>query len=133
MRTINSFKELKMWQKGMEIVKSVYASAKRFPSDEMPGLASLIKRSAVLIPSYIAEGFLRFYRSENQQSLKMALGCIAELETQLALAKDLEFLKAKEFDEIAEKVNHMTRMIIVSLKKINEQERQYDKTKPPSD
>ena len=120
MGKLTSFKELKTWQKGTEIAKSVYALVQKFPKEESAGLASLIKRSAISIPSYVAEGFLRFYKAENKQSLKMALGSVAELETQLSIAQELNLVKTSELGEISEKIDHITRMIITALKNLSD-------------
>ena len=64
MGKIKSFQELKIWQKGIEIVKDIYILTRLFPKEELYGLASQMKRSAISIPSNIAEGFKRYHKKE---------------------------------------------------------------------
>jgi len=78
---INDFKDMRIWQKGIEVVKDIYAVTKKFPNDELYGLTSQMRRSAVSIPSNIAEGFRRYHNKEYRQFLYIAMGSCAELET----------------------------------------------------
>jgi four helix bundle protein len=84
-----SFKDLRVWQDSMLLAKLVYQHARRLPSDERYGLAAQLKRSAVSVPSNIAEGYGRNNRGEYIQFLGFALGSLAELETQVILASEL--------------------------------------------
>ncbi|HEO64155.1 MAG TPA: four helix bundle protein [Candidatus Omnitrophica bacterium] len=118
MGEIKSFKELKIWQKGIEIVKDVYMLTKEFPKEEIYGLTSQIKRSSISIPSNIAEGFKRYHSKEYRQFLHIALGSAAELETHLVIAKELKFIKQEESDGILEKIDHVSRMISSLLNKL---------------
>jgi len=93
---IQSYKELEAYKKGIELVKVIYKITKTFPKEEMYGMTSQIRRSAISIPSNIAEGYMRGHR-EYVQFLKVALGSCAELETQLSLSKDLEFYNETDF------------------------------------
>jgi len=93
---IQSYKELEAYKKGIELVKVIYKITKTFPKEEMYGMTSQIRRSAISIPSNIAEGYMRGHR-EYVQFLKVALGSCAELETQLSLSKDLEFCNETDF------------------------------------
>jgi four helix bundle protein len=119
MEKIKSFKELKIWQKGIEIVKDVYVLTKKFPQDELYGLTSQIRRSAVSIPSNIAEGFKRVHNKEYKQFLHIALGSAAELETQLIIAKEIGLISENELSGFSEKLDHLTKMISSLLNKIN--------------
>ena len=78
---IKSFKDLKIWQKGIEIVSDTYILTKKFPKEELFSLTSQLRRSAISIPSNIAEGFKRFHNKEYKQFLFITLGSCAELET----------------------------------------------------
>jgi len=78
---IRDFRDLNVWKKGIEIVKDVYKMAEQLPKQEFYGLVSQMQRSAVSIPSNIAEGFNRFHNKEYKQFLYIALGSCAELET----------------------------------------------------
>ncbi|MBU0635351.1 MAG: four helix bundle protein [Candidatus Omnitrophica bacterium] len=118
MEKINSFKQLKIWQKGIEIVKDIYRLTKIFPKEELYNLTSQMRRSAVSIPSNIAEGFKRYHNKEYSQFLHIVLGSTAELETQLIIAKELSFIDKEDLDRLSEKANHLSRMIAVLLKKL---------------
>lgn len=87
-----TFKELVAWQKAMELVTEVYRATNSFPSDERFGLTSQIRRSAVSVPSNIAEGQGRNSPGEFLQFLGIAKGSLCELETQILIAKNLGFI-----------------------------------------
>ena len=120
MGAIKSFKELKVWQMGMEIVKDVYQLTKKFPKEELYGLASQMRRSAISVPSNIAEGFKRYHAREYRQFLHIALGSVAELETQLIISKELAFITESELRNISEKIDHLSKMLSSLLKKIGD-------------
>jgi len=106
---IKSFKDLKIWQKGIEIVKDVYTITRSFPNEEMYGLTSQMRRSAVSIPSNVAEGFRRFHNKEFAQFLHIAFGSAAELETQLIIAEELKYFNSENNKEIFEKISHLSK------------------------
>lgn len=83
--------DLRVWQEAMELVTDVYAASRTFPADERFGLSSQIRRAAVSVPSNIAEGAARGSRKEFIQFLMIARGSLSELDTQLRIAKNLEF------------------------------------------
>ncbi len=118
MNKTQNFKELRIWQKGMEVVKDVYKETKSFPKDERYGLTSQMRRSAVSIPSNIAEGYKRFHNKEYKQFLHIALGSCAELETQLIISEDLGYVKKKENEAICEKLDHLSRMTRILMRKL---------------
>lgn len=82
-KNINSYKDLIVWQKSMELVKSIYEMTANFPKEEIYGLISQMKRSSISIPSNIAEGKRRGTRKDYRQFLVIAYGSGAELETQI--------------------------------------------------
>ncbi|MBI4090183.1 MAG: four helix bundle protein [Candidatus Kerfeldbacteria bacterium] len=84
------FKDLRVWQRSIALVKRVYTITKNFPNDEKYGLVAQIRRSAISIPSNIAEGHLRGTKKEFRQFVVIARGSCAELETQLVLAHELD-------------------------------------------
>src|SRR6266850_2899662 len=86
-----SYKDLVVWQKGIEIAKLVYQLTARFPAEEKFGLISQMRRAAVSIPSNIAEGQARHTTGEFIQFISHAEGSVAELETQLILSIELGF------------------------------------------
>lgn len=93
---MKAHKDLDVWKCSREFVSTVYAITKEFPKDELYGLTSQIRRSAVSIPSNIAEGSARKGDKEYIHFLYIALGSIAELETQLLIASDLGYLNNVE-------------------------------------
>ncbi|MDP3794184.1 MAG: four helix bundle protein [Candidatus Uhrbacteria bacterium] len=86
---IKSFRELLVWQKAMELAKRIYNITSLFPSFDQFGLANQMRRSAVSIPSNIAEGKQRKTKNDYLHFLRMAYGSAAELETQILLSKDI--------------------------------------------
>lgn len=96
---IKSYKELEAYKKGYELVKVIYEITKDFPKEELYGIIAQIRRSAISIPSNIAEGYMRGSK-EYIQFLKIALGSCAELETQLSLSKDLGFINGSNFNKV---------------------------------
>ncbi|MBM2817519.1 MAG: four helix bundle protein [Parcubacteria group bacterium] len=117
-KEINSYKDLIVWQKAMELVMSVYELTAHFPKEEIYGLSSQMKRSSVSIPSNIAEGRRRGTRKDYRQFLIVAYGSGAELETQIEIAKMLTLGKNINYDTInrlLEEVMKMLNKLISSL------------------
>jgi four helix bundle protein len=115
---IRNFRDLDVWKKGMEIVKEVYAASTKFPTQELYGLSSQIRRSSVSIPSNIAEGFNRLHNKEYKQFLYIALGSCAELETIIEIAAELKYIKEQEKISLLEKLDHESRMLSNLIKKL---------------
>ena len=88
---MGTHKELDVWKLAIDFVVDIYQITKKFPKDERYGLISQMRRSAVSIPSNIAEGAARRTDKENIQFLHISLGSISELETQLIIADRLEY------------------------------------------
>ncbi len=107
---IRNFKQLQIWQKGMEIVKLVYSLTGKFPQEELYGLTSQVRRASVSIPANIAEGFKRFHNKEYIQFLHVTLGSAAELETELLIARELGYISEDELNELSEKIDHLSKM-----------------------
>ena len=97
-------KRLKAWQLGMNIAVDVYKLTEKFPAEERFGLVSQMRKSGVSIPSNIAEGAARKSKKEFVNFLYVSVGSVAELDTQLELAKRLEFLDDETFNELDEKL-----------------------------
>ena len=115
---IKNFQDLRIWQKGIEVVKDIYILTKKFPKEELYGLTSQMRRSAVSIPSNIAEGFRRYHNKEYKQFLYIAMGSCAELETQIIIANELDYLNDTYKIEIIEKLTYICRMINQLIKKL---------------
>jgi len=116
---IKNFRDLNVWNKGIEIVKDVYGTANGFPKQETYALASQIKRCSVSIPSNVAEGFNRFHNKEYKQFLYIALGSCAELETQIEVAAELKYIDEQRKSSLLEKLDHESRMIRNLIKKLD--------------
>jgi len=115
---IKSFKDLRIWQKGIEIVSDIYILTKNFPKEELFSLTSQLRRSVISIPSNIAEGFKRFHNKEYKQFLFITLGSCAELETQIIIAKGLKYINENEETKLVEKLDHICRMTSSLIKKL---------------
>jgi len=118
MEKITNFKDLRIWQKAIEIVKDVYNLTEKFPNKELYGLTSQMRRSAISLPSNIAEGFKRYHNKEYRQFLHIVLGSSAELETQLIIAQELKYISKKEIQEVYIKLDYLSRMITVLIRKL---------------
>lgn len=94
------FRQLVAWQKAYQIALDIYRATGGFPSAEVYGLTSQMRRAAVAIPANIAEGYNRQHRKEYLQFLSIAYGSLAEMETYLLLALDLGYLKPDAFNLI---------------------------------
>jgi len=116
---MHNFKELKVWKQGMEIAKNSYLITKAFPAEERYGLTSQMNRSAVSIPSNIAEGCGRKSTKELYHFLNIALGSAFELETQLILSFDFGFIKEERFTKISSDICETQKMIVGLQKSLN--------------
>ncbi|MDD3641608.1 MAG: four helix bundle protein [Atribacterota bacterium] len=116
---IKSYKDLKIWNRSIELVTDVYDVTSLFPKNEIYGLTSQIRRSAISIPSNIAEGFTRYYNKEFRHFLYIALGSCAELETQLIIANRLKYLESDVKSKISNDLDIICKMITNLIKKIN--------------
>ena len=115
---IKNFQDLRIWQKGIEVVKDIYILTKKFPKEELYGLTSQMRRSAVSVPSNIAEGFRRYHNKEYKQFLYITMGSCAELETQIVISYELNYLNDTDKIEIIEKLKYICRMINQLIKKL---------------
>jgi four helix bundle protein len=119
---INSFRELRVWQSGMDLVEQVYLVTRVFPQQEVYGLTSQMRCSAVSIPSNIAEGHTREHLKEYLHHISMTQASLAELETQIEISLRLEYLPTKQAQEIIEKIGALGRQLYTlrnSLSKTN--------------
>ena len=120
MMSVSSYRELLIWQKGMDITEKVYQLTKNFPNDEVYGLTSQIKRSSISIPSNIAEGYGRNSTKSYLHFVKIARGSLFELETQLLLANKLNFIKKEvDYSTIMNLITEESKMISSFIKKLS--------------
>ena len=120
MGEIKSYKDLLIWQKGIDIVCIMtYKLVSGFPKDELYALSSQIKRSSVSIPSNIAEGYGRQSTQSYIQFIKIARGSLCELETQLLVASKLDFINdEKLFLELSNQITEESKMINSFINKL---------------
>lgn len=108
---LNSYKELIVWKKSFELSKRIYLITNKFPKSEIYGLVSQMRRCAVSIPSNIAEGYTRAHRQEYVQFLRTAFASGAELETQLLLAKELQFIDFETYTNLDNLLTEIMKML----------------------
>lgn len=113
-KNITNHKDLEVWKKSIELSKNIYVLTKVFPREEIYGLTSQIRRSAVSIPSNIAEGSARNSDKEFIRFLHISLGSLAELETQLIISKEIGYLEKIDID--LEEIRRMLLGLIKYLK-----------------
>ncbi|HEX5743404.1 MAG TPA: four helix bundle protein [Flavobacteriaceae bacterium] len=120
MSDIKTYKDLLVWQKGIEIVKEIYILCNDLPKDEVYGLQSQMKRSSISIPSNIAEGYGRNYTKSYVQFLKIARGSLLELETQVIISKELALITQDKYDNIINLITEENKMLNAFIKSISE-------------
>ncbi|RME97016.1 MAG: four helix bundle protein [Chloroflexi bacterium] len=116
---MNSYKELLVWQKAVDLVTQVYQLTGKFPKEERYGLISQLRRSAVSVPSNIAEGWGRGNTREYIRFLTIARGSLMELETQIIISEKMGFLQYTSQQLLLTKIDEIGRMLnglITSLK-----------------
>ncbi len=115
---VKDYKDLMVWQKGIEIVDEIYTITDKFPASELYGLTNQMRRASVSIPSNIAEGFARNSSKEYKQFLYISLGSCAELDTQIIIAHRRNYITKAEMGKLAEDINHESRMLASLIGKI---------------
>lgn len=116
---LNSYKDLIVWQKSIDLVTEIYKITELFPESELYGIVSQMRRAAVSIPSNIAEGRKRSTRKDFRQFLIIAYASASELETQIEISKRLNFLKIDKYakaDSLLLEVLKMLNKMTCSLK-----------------
>jgi len=106
-----SYRELLVWQKAMQLVTDTYVMTEVFPKSEMFGLTSQLKRAVISIPSNIAEGQGRDSQKEFLYHLSVAYGSLLEVETQIQIAVSLSFIKDAVGDKLLEQCGEVGRML----------------------
>jgi len=120
---LHSYRDLIVWQKSMSLVVEIYKVTKLYPQSELYGLISQTRRSAISIPSNIAEGRRRGSKKDFIHFLIIAYASGAELETQVEIAKRLEFGKAQDFKAVDDLLDEVMRILNILTNK------NYDKFK----
>ena len=116
---VNSYKDLIVWQKAMDLVVEIYKLVKKLPKEELYSLSDQMRRAAVSIPSNIAEGRNRSSSKDFLRFLYMARGSTAEIETQLYICVKLQYLKENDIEIALNLCGEIGKMLNAMIAKIN--------------
>jgi four helix bundle protein len=108
---MTTYESLEVWKNSMELVREVYRLTKDYPREELYSLTSQTRRSAISVPTNIAEGVGRNYRKDSVQFFHISRGSLYELETLLNIAVSLEIISASTFEEFSKKINECIRRL----------------------
>ncbi|HLC87438.1 MAG TPA: four helix bundle protein [Patescibacteria group bacterium] len=111
MHKIESFTDLIAWKEAHHLALAIYKVTEDFPKKELFSLIDQMRRCSVSISSNIAEGFSRQTKKEKIQFYYMSLGSLTELQNQLLIARDIEYLSKEKFNEIAAKTVHVSKLV----------------------
>ena len=115
---MRTHKDLDVWKNAIDFVTKIYSVTALFPKSELYGLTSQVRRSAVSIPSNIAEGSARKHTAEFRQFLYIALASAAELDTQLIIAGNLGFIEKPEAEIMQTELTIISKMLQGLIKSI---------------
>ena len=115
---MKDFRKLEVWKRAHELVLEIYKVTYQFPKEELYGLTNQIRRSSSSIPTNIAEGCGRAGDTEFHRFLIIAMGSASELEYQIVLAHDLEYLKSQQYEELQQKIIVVRKMLNALIKKV---------------
>jgi four helix bundle protein len=115
---LKSFKELTVWQKAYQLCLMIYRVTKGFPREEIYGLTSQMRRAALSIPCNIAEGYGRKTTPDYLRSLYIAYGSVCELETQILLSVDLEYIRGQGIAALQDNIDEVERMLKALIKSL---------------
>lgn len=115
---INSYKDLIVWQRGMELVAAAYRLTDSYPKEELYSLTSQIRRAAVSIPANIAEGRKRSTRKDFCHFLTIAYGSASELETHLEISRRLPFGARLDYTQVDKLLGEVIRMLNTMISKL---------------
>jgi len=111
------YQDLEVWKKSIELVKAIYLLSENFPKTEQFGLTNQIRRASVSVPSNIAEGISRYSDKDKSKFLDISMGSVAEVETQLIIAKELGFTDS--IDDYIELCKQVSALILGFKKYLN--------------
>lgn len=107
---MNNYKELKIWQKSVDLAVLIYEATKAFPKEELYGITSQVRRSAISIPSNIAEGAGRNSKKDFNKFLGISNGSSCELDTQLIIAHRINFLDKAALESMQQEITEIQKM-----------------------
>jgi four helix bundle protein len=119
---INNFYELDAWKNSHKLVLDVYKITKNFPKDELYGIISQLRRAVSSITANIAEGFARYHFKDKTRFYYQSRGSSAEVQNFLMLARDLEYISAKDCEELVLKAKEATQLINGLIRSIEKQQ-----------
>lgn len=108
---MKTHKDLEVWKKAIDLVTVIYGQTHSFPKEELYGLTNQMRRSAISIPSNIAEGAARKSNKEFLQFLYIALGSLIELDTQLLICSNLKYINNEEFKVLEQQLDEIGKML----------------------
>jgi len=111
MASISSFRDLRVWQQGVDLVEQVYRISQSFPKHEIYGLSSQMRRAAVSVPANFAEGHIRKHTKAFPNHLSIALGSLAELQTELEIAVRLGYVSAEQASALDQQGSALARQL----------------------
>jgi four helix bundle protein len=117
--TAKNYRDLIVWQRGIKLTKEIYRITGKFPEREMFGLSNQLRRASVSIPSNIAEGQGRQHRKEFIQFLFIALGSLGEVDTQLVLAAELDYITIEETTPVVKEIGEIRKMLYGLIHSLN--------------
>lgn len=109
---MHNFKELKVWQNARKLTKEIYVVTSKFPPEERFGLIAQMRSCAVSITSNIAEGSGRSTDKDFSHFLGMSLGSSCELETQVIISSDLDFITIEQYNDLIDRILEIQRMLV---------------------
>lgn len=115
---IKSYRELLIWQKSILVVTNIYKLTRDFPKEELFGITSQMRRCAISIPSNIVEGFGRNSQGDFKRFLNISLGSIYELQTQIEISQNLEYLNTENYKYLMESCVELEKMMNSLVSKI---------------
>lgn len=117
-KEVKDFTDLRVWQLGVQLALAVYRATREFPSDERFGLTSQLRRAAVSVPSNIAEGHTRNRSGDYLRFLGIARGSLAEVKTQLIIARELGFVSNSDFNSLIQQTDGLLRQLTALIASI---------------
>lgn len=117
---VRNYRDLEVWQKGIDLAKDIYQLTYKFPESEKYGLSDQLRRSAVSVPSNIAEGHARRNDKEFSYFIRVVLGSCAELDTQLIIASELDYISRDTADTFSNRTIEIRKMALGLLKRLNQ-------------
>jgi four helix bundle protein len=120
---VESFKDLWVWKHGMQLVKEVYLATRKMPKEELYGLTSQLRRASVSVPSNIAEGWGRNKTGYLLLGMSYARGSLHEIETQLLICVELEFMSKQEVQPILDHIGAISVGLLRFMNKLETKKR----------